>query len=77
MAATPDPEAFSNWEDLKLLHVISQVQGIDSEGKGRAIVNVASDVDDKKVAVKRFLIDDASDEAIKLVTHEIVSPVYF
>ena len=70
--ASQEVETFSTWEDLKLSNVIAQVQGLDSEGNGRAVVNVASDGLGKTVAVKRFMIDDASDEAIKLVTHEII-----
>ena len=67
-----ETSAFSTWKDLKLSNIIAQVQGLDSEGNGSAVVNVASDGFGKAVAVKRFMIDDASDEAIKLVTHEIV-----
>ena len=70
--ASQEVETFSTWEDLKLSNVIAQVQGLDSEGNGRAVVNVATDGLGKTVAVKRFMIDDASDEAIKLVTHEII-----
>ena len=61
----------STWTSFEIGAVLARVQGIDSEGKGEATVNLAYEKGKKAVVVKRFYVDEASDEAIKLVTHEI------
>ena len=68
---TQDAQDDDSWSSLNLGGVLARVQGLDSEGKGYALVNVASDRG-TTVVVKRYFVDDASEEAIKLATHEIV-----
>ena len=60
-------------QNLTLGAVLGQVFGLDSQGNGRAIVNVAQDKKtSRKYALKRFFVDEASEEAINLIRHEIV-----
>ena len=62
-----------NAENVMLSGVIGRISGLDSEGKGQAIVNEAYEKQSGfKIAVKRYSVDDASEEAIKLIRHEIV-----
>ena len=46
---------------------------MDSQGKGQGSVNAGLIKSTNfNVAVKRYFIDDASEEAIKLIRHEVV-----
>jgi len=61
-------------ENLTLGAPLGRIFGLDSEGQGRAVINVAQDKKSgSQFAVKRFFVDDASEEAIKLIRHEVVS----
>ena len=61
-------------ENLTLGAPLGRIFGLDSQGQGRAVINMAQDKKSgKQFAVKRFFVDDASEEAIKLIRHEVVS----
>lgn len=63
-----------DFHNLNIGASLCQVFGLDSSGNGRAAVNVAYDKStDTNIVVKRFFVDDASEEAIKLIRHEVVS----
>lgn len=62
-----------DFNQLVLGQCLGKVFGLDSVGNGTAVVNLAQDSKGKHVVVKRFFVDDASEEAIKLIRHEVVS----
>ncbi len=60
--------------DLELRAILGKVFGLDSENKGRAVINIGVNKSSgESFAVKRFCIDEASEEAMKLIRHEVVS----
>ncbi len=61
-------------DDFELRALLGRVSGLDSEHKGLAIVNVGFHKPTKRqFAIKRFCVDDAGEEAMNLIRHEVVS----
>ena len=59
--------------DLTFHAGLGKIFGLDSKGHGRGIVNVGqARSKNMNFAVKRYFIDDASEEALKLVRYEVV-----
>lgn len=60
--------------DMVLHGSLGRVFGIDSQGEGRAVINVGElKSSGHVVCVKRFLIDESSEEGIKLIRREVVT----
>ena len=69
---SPSSEKLS-YEDVTLHCNLGKILGLDSQGKGQGSVNAGLIKSTNfNVAVKRYFIDDASEEAIKLIRHEVV-----